>query len=235
VVSEAGHIITARHVIDPAYAHRVTSGRQGFINYRREGCVAGMSDRESRAPTAQEIRAINPFTAVTGLPYRIETAYVPAGGGLSDPEKDFLDIAVMRITGVTEEAARLFGITLPPRFARVSAKPHIIPITGAEIMSFGFPSGAPAYGSSFQLQGSVGEVAAVIGGDVAFRAEPVGLEAIMETIGGRSGSPVFARDAMVGVVSAKEEYSKNATIVLIYPLAELLRQADESLHNELFK
>lgn len=131
---------------------------------------------------------------------------------MSDGEYDFADSALLRITSAVTGA-------LPPFFIASPMKIFELPAEGSEVVSFGFPSGVPSYGNNFYLQGSVGEIKDSVGGDRFFKDQPMGMTATMETIGGRSGSPVFFRGYVVGVVSSKEDYSRNASIAGIYPLS----------------
>lgn len=225
IVSPSGHILTARHVIDLAYAYAATDGRQGVLGYRLTGCEVGVPASDASAPTPAQIRAINPFTQVQSLPYRAEVEFVPAelAADANDLERQFIDLAVLKITGVTRDAARSFGASLPATFVSSPLIADVLPAPGEEVISFGFPSGTPTYGSTFYLQGSVGTVEEYIAGDLFFKNEPIGIHATMETIGGRSGSPVFSRGHIVGVVSGKEDHSRKATIMSVYPLAKLIK------------
>lgn len=221
IISRDGHILTARHVVDMEYAHRVTGGRQGAQGYQFESCEVGEPPEGARTPAPAEIRAINPFTAINFLPYRAQIAFIPDEAGMSEAENDFIDIALLRIVGVTDDAKTFFNAALPNSFNFSALAGSAFPASGDEVVSFGFPSGAPSYGSNFYLQGSVGEVEKIISGDERFKDQPIGIAARMETIGGRSGSPVFWRGKIIGVISSKEDYTKNAAIVSVYPLLHM--------------
>ena len=225
IVSASGYVLTARHVVDIDYAYRVTGGKQGASGYRLVSCSAGGAPDGSPAPSPAEIRAINPFTVVASLPYLADIALIPAlsGEGMSSAERDFYDVAILKISGVTDDARKFFGASMPASFPASRLIATALPGADEEIVTFGFPSGAPAYGDSFRLQGSVGAVGRYVVGDARFANEPLGIEARMETIGGRSGSPVFWRGHVVGVVSSKHDYSTDATVISAYPLAELLK------------
>lgn len=231
-VTASGHVLTARHVVDMDYTFRITGGRQGRAGFQLDACEVGGPGEGARAPSVADIRAINPFTEVLSLPYRAELALAPgakAGAGMSDAEADFLDIAILKITGPTADAEKFFGVTAPSSFPKSQIATDTLPGMDEELITFGFPSGTPAYGSSFRLQGSVGTVRQYVAGDLLFKNQPLGIEAEMETIGGRSGSPVFWKGRVVGIVSAKRDYSKEATIVSVYPLKELLKGSNIAL------
>lgn len=229
IVSREGHILTARHVVDMAYAYAITSGKQGVKGYQFESCEVGQPPEGARTPTPQEIRAINPFTAINFLPYRAQIAFIPDETKMSETEKQFIDIALLRIAGVTDDVKTFFNVSMPHSFEFNSFIVDRFPAPGDEVLTFGFPSGAPSYGSNFYLQGSVGETQEIIGGDQQFKNQPIGITAFMETIGGRSGSPVFWHGAIVGVVSAREDYTRNTTAISVYPLFQMIQEKGISL------
>lgn len=223
IISRDGHILTARHVTDLQYAYEITGGRQGANGYQLEFCDVGQPPEGTRTPTPGEIRAINSFTKIDFFPYRAQVAFIPDETSMSDAEKQFLDVALLRIISTTDDA-RYFGVNaLPASFDFSRALASQAPQERDEIITFGFPSGAPHYGSEFYLQGSVGEAQGIIVGDQKFKNKPIGIAALMETIGGRSGSPVFWRGNVVAVVSSKEDYTKNSTSVSVIPLLQMLQ------------
>ncbi len=225
IIDPRGYVLTARHVVDMEYAYRRTGGRQGVSGYALKSCVVGGPDEGTHAPTPAEIRTLNPFVQVGSLPYRADIAFVPktsAKPGMSESEAGFLDMAIVKIADVTDDAKNFFGRSMPASFPESRLGGGAMPAPGGEIVTFGFPSGTPSYGSVFHLQGSVGAVRDYVGGDTLFKDEPIGILADMETIGGRSGSPVFWKGKVIGVVSAKEDESVRATVISTYPLKELL-------------
>lgn len=221
VINSEGYVLTARHVVDMPYTYKITGGKQGLQDYFLDSCRIAIPPDGTKTPTPMEIRTMNPFTPVTEFRYNAQIAFVPpepVEGGMSVTESDFVDSALLRITSM------VVG-TMPHSFIASPVKIFDVPAQGDEIISFGFPSGVPSYGSNFYLQGSVGETKDLIGGDQLFKNEPIGMVAIMETIGGRSGSPVFAHGYVVGVVSAKEDYSRNTLISAVFPIARLTEEA----------
>jgi hypothetical protein len=220
IIHQAGYILTARHVVDMPYTYRITGGRQGFADYSLDICRVAVSPEGITTPTPEAIRAINPFTPVTDFAYSATVAFVPpnpVAGGMSEAEYDFTDAALMRI--IPES-----GVALPT-FIASPVKVFDLPRLRDPVVSFGFPSGVPAYGSNFYLQGSVGEIRDLVGGDALFKDQPVGMTVEMETIGGRSGSPVFWRGYVIGVVSSKEDYSRITAITAAFPIARFAEEA----------
>ena len=221
MVSREGYVLTARHVVDMAYTYRITGGKQGLKAYAFDSCRIAVPPDSTKTPSVVEIRTINPFTPVTEFAYNAQVALVPQEpreGGMSDAEGDFADSALLRVTSAVTGA-------LPPSFIASPMKIFDLPAEGSEVVSFGFPSGVPSYGNNFYLQGSVGEIKDIVGGDRFFKDQPMGMTVIMETIGGRSGSPVFSHGYVVGVVSSKEDYSRNTAIAGIYPLSRFAGDA----------
>ncbi len=221
IVASEGYVLTARHVVDMAYTHRITGGKQGLTDYSLEWCRIAVPPDGVKTPTAAEIRAINPFTPVTEFAYDAQVVFVPplpASGGMSEAEYDFADSALLRITSAVSGG-------LPSSFIASPMKIFQLPVQGEAVMSFGFPSGSPSYGNNFYLQGNVGVIDAAVGGDSFFKNQPMGLTATMETIGGRSGSPVFWNGYVIGVVSSKGDYSRTAAISGIFPLARFAEEA----------
>lgn len=218
IINAEGYVVTARHVVDMAYIYEITGGKQGLTGYILDSCDVAVPPDGTKTPTAAEIRTLNPFTPVTEFAYRAQVAFVPSDAslsGMSEAEYDFIDIALLRITSAISGA-------LPHSFIASPVKSMELLAQGDEVVTFGFPSGIPSYGNNFYLQGSIGQIKDVVGGDQLFKNEPVGMTAVMETIGGRSGSPVFAHGFVVGVVSSKEDYSRNTTIAGMYPLSRFL-------------
>ena len=221
MVGAEGYVLTARHVVDIKYTYGITGGKQGLQNYSLDSCRIAVPPDGIKTPTVEDIRRLNSFTPVTEFAYVAHVAFVspePTVSGMSDGEYDFADSALMRITSAVSG-------TMPRSFIASPMKIFELPVTGDEVVSFGFPSGVPSYGNNFYLQGSMGEIKDIVGGDKLFKNQPVGMTAVMEIIGGRSGSPVFWHGYVIGVVSAKEDYSRNSTLSAIFPLARFASEA----------
>ena len=228
IISSQGIILTARHVFDLEYAYEITGGNQGALGYKFEGCDVGQPPQGVSTPTASQIRAINPFTIVEVLPFRAEKFFVPSPTGWSPAEINFIDIGLLKISRINGDGSAFGLASLPAAFEFSPMMADEIPGDGEEIITFGFPSGNPQYGGRFFLQGSIGQTTATVVGDQKFNNEPIGIQALMETIGGRSGSPVFWRGYVIGVVSSKEDYSINSTSISVVPLMRVLGEAGVS-------
>ena len=219
IINAEGYVLTARHVVDMAYMYAITGGKQGLVGHSLDSCRIAVPPTGVKTPTPAEIRTINPFTPVTEFTYGAELVLVPpAQSGMSVAEYDFADSALIRIVSSAH------GEVLPA-FTASPMKIVELPARGDAVVSFGFPSGVPAYGSNFYLQGSVGEIKDIVGGDQLLKNQPMGMTVTMETIGGRSGSPVFWRGYVIGTVSAKEDYSRNTAVASIFPLARFAEDA----------
>jgi len=220
IISPEGLVLTARHVVDQEYTLAVTGGQQGFSGYILDHCDVGQAPSGSKAPTAEEIRKINPFYIIDVLPFVAQVQFLPNTTDWSDNEKELFDIAVLRITG-TNQDAQYFDVTMPNSFEYSRWLGDKFPGRGDEVITFGFPSGDPEYGSRFKIQGSVGQVKDLIGSNQVFANQLLEIAATMETIGGRSGSPLFWKGYVVGIISSKEDYSINSFATSILPLLKL--------------
>lgn len=192
IVSAAGHILTARHVIDLAFA-------QGETRYDFEYCEVGQPPAIA-APDAATIRAVNPsFNLPHPFAYVATLVFSPDNAGLSGWEEQNLDFALLKISGLRPDAD-LFGIKMPERF---DYAPLLLsaghPAPGDELITFGFPAEVGFDPTIFLLKGSVGTVEKIYKGDQKFKNEPFLIEARLEGRGGRSGSPVLSRGYVTGV------------------------------------
>lgn len=225
IVSPDGQILTARHVVDQNYTYTASGGRQGFSGFELYQCQVGQPLSSSVTPTTKEIKKINPFVVVDVLPYTAKPYLFPESVNYSKNERRFFDAAFLKIDGLTP-AAKHFDIKMPKIFDHSPMLASDFPKINDEVVTFGFPSGSPDYGGRFLLQGSVGQVKRVIKGDETFLNQPLEIMALMEIIGGRSGSPLFWKGHVVGVVSFKEINTKNAYATSLVPFKKIFRLAN---------
>lgn len=220
IVSPEGLVLTVRHLVDQEYTLSVTGGQQGFSGYTLDHCDAGQPPSDSKAPTPDEIRRFNPFYIIDLLPFTAQVQFLPNTSGWSDKENELFDIALLRLTG-TNKDAEYFGVTMPQSFDYSQLLREKLPPRAEEVITFGFPGGDPEYGSRFKIQGSVGQIKDLIDGNKEFANQLLEIAATMETIGGRSGSPLFWKGYVIGIISFKEDYSVNSFATSILPLLKL--------------
>lgn len=221
IINTEGYVMTARHVVDMVYASKITGGKQGLVGYTLDSCRIAVPPEGTETPTPTEIRTLNSFTLVTEFAYHAQIAFIPpdpSASGMSEAEYNFADSALLRIKSAVNG-------TLPHSFIASPVQITDLPQQKDEIISFGFPSGVPSYGNNFYLQGSVGALQDIVGGDQLFKDKSMGMTATMETIGGRSGSPVFWHGMVIGIISSKEDHSRNTLIAGVYPLVRFAEDA----------
>jgi hypothetical protein len=211
IIRSDGTILTARHLVDLRYSYRVDSDSISAdiaLNSTFDHCEVGQISPSSSLPSADEIRLSNPTISVSALPYKASLIYLPSSANLhiSDLEASHLDFALLRITGLTN-GARAAGITaLPSSFpASVILRERLQ--EGDEVLTYGYPAdpdpGTPF--RTFRLAGGVGRVKSLQVGDLKFLDTPLVINTEMEAQQGRSGSPLFYRGHVAGVVTAHAE------------------------------
>ena len=204
IINPRGYILTARHVVDFGFSlaaggdtnnNQVLAAASDF-----ERCDVGIPGPGTSLPDAGTIRSINPTTqlAVLGYTAKIATS-LPPYDGKSQSELLANDYAVLGIDGISSDGP-YFGITKLPSafpFSEILREPDFPPV-GDEILTYGFPgdvtSGKSAAFNTLYLVGSVGTVEAVFSDGF--------IQTKMEVSGGRSGSPLFWRGRVAGIVTS---------------------------------
>jgi peptidoglycan hydrolase-like protein with peptidoglycan-binding domain len=211
IIRSDGTILTARHLVDLRYSYRVDSDSISAdiaLNSTFDHCEVGQISSSSSLPTADEIRLSNPTVSVSALPYKASLMYLPSSANLhiSDLEASHLDFALLKITGLGD-GARALGITsLPSSFPAANLLRERLQ-EGDEVLTYGYPAD-PTPGTpfrTFRLAGGVGRVKNLQVGDLKFLETPLVVNTEMEAQQGRSGSPLFYRGYVAGVVTAHAE------------------------------
>jgi len=215
IVSADGKILTNRHVVKKESGLDSTtidgSSVSGNFIYSLKQCLVGVVPPNTTLPTPDEIRAVNPLVMVTVLPYTASVEKISPSVGLSDVEKQYADFALLKINGVSADGPTFGYNSVPVSFPYAK----IIPINGVlppgqQVITFGFPGDIGAARndsfSTMYLSGSLGSVKEVYVGDVYYASTPLVIATNMEIYRGRSGSPLFWRGYVIGLVTA---YSSN--------------------------
>ncbi len=215
IVSADGKILTNRHVVKKEGGIQSTiidgSNVSGNFTYSLKQCLVGVVPPNTTLPTPDEIRAVNPLVMVTVLPYTASVEKISLSVGLSDLEKQYADFALLKINGVSADGPTFGYSSVPASFPYAK----IIPINGVmppgqQVITFGFPGDIGAARndsfSTMYLSGSLGNVKEVYVGDVYYASTPLVIATNMEIYRGRSGSPLFWRGYIVGLVAS---YSSN--------------------------
>lgn len=211
IIDSGGYILTNRHVIAQPAATTTVAGANGnilpiTIDYSLDHCEIGQLASGSRLPTPSEIQSINPYVQIPVLGYTAQPVFISSPVGLSDAEIDAADFAVLRVTGLTS-AGPTFGVTsVPSSFPYVKLFPagrYLAP--GTPVVTYGFPGDITAgQGNSFEtltIEGSVGSVTEVDVGDRYYADTPLVIFTNMDVTHGRSGSPLFWRGYVVGLIT----------------------------------
>ncbi len=219
IINPRGYVLTNRHLVSwPDEIQNVPIGGKTYpvtIHYKLESCRGGNVPKGSVLPTKSQIQTFNPLTQVPVLAYVLQPTYIHNRPGLSANEVTFADFAVLRITGLTPEGPTFGVSSLPATFPTVKLLPtKNYQITNNQVITYGFPGDVSrGQGSSFEtfyLTGSVGTLSNVFYGDQYYAATPLYLKTKMEISSGRSGSPVFWRGYVIGLIMAED--SNNRTI-----------------------
>jgi hypothetical protein len=232
IVSPEGYILTARHIVDPRYTLRAYADTMDaeqkdlYGNATLRGCQIGLPENISSLPTAEAIRTINPsFLIGRNFQYTVQTYFVPSEANLSEDEYRTADMAVLKIVGPTPTCSftsHLCNLTNNFPYTPVST---VMPEVGNEILSYGYPVEASINETGnqfydFYLKGAVGNVGRYVGGTRHFFNEPLSFSFQTQDIqNGRSGSPLFWKGKVVGILfgstvgSTQESYNLAITAI----------------------
>lgn len=216
IITNDGHIVTARSVVDLNYLN------EGFEGYELKNCLVGQLPKSEPLPSIDAIRKVNAFVRIPYLAYEAEIAYLPNNDGLSEYEKAWLDFAILKIQRVNDDAKYFGGPgTVPEEFPAVTILISELPKIGDETLNFAFPSGTTtgfnADVRTLFMQGLVSTTNGYWAGDDAYANDIFLIENHLDTedtAGGRFGSPIFWKGYVVGIHTAKQQGSRQ-----IYNLA----------------
>lgn len=231
IINPQGYIVTARHLVDPEWsvlAYPEDSKRALYMNlkdnYLFDFCETAPPTGDT-LPTAAEIRALNPGTLAGPFEYAATLYFKPAKENISESEFTSLDFALLKITRVAY--CQKEACPLPALFPYTPVRLDTPPLNH-EVLSFGYPIEA-VVGYNPQLKGAVGTLKEFYGGDSLFKNKPLTFQWIATSARqGRSGSPIFAKNYVIGIELGAE--SQNTTInygLGIPAIQEILRSAGQ--------
>lgn len=229
IVDAAGDVLTARHLVDPAwtlstYASTLTPDQQNmYQNVVLDHCDIGLPESAS-LPSAADIQTYNPSELITrNFQYRADITYLPSRNGLSDMEYQIADFAVLKIASVNLDCPFFNQNCTLGNFAHAAISPVLPDKDSAQVLSYGYPAEAglnqdAAGFYDFYLKGAVGTVGAYLTGSQMFAGEPLNFSFESSDIqGGRSGSPVFYKGRLMGILygstSTRESYNLSITAI----------------------
>ncbi len=210
IVTEDGHIITARSVVELSYMN------EGLEGYKLTECLVGQLPKSTPLPALASIRKINAFVRIPYLAYKADVAYIPEDGEMSDYEKAWFDFAVLKISGVNPDARYFGGPTeVPDSFPTAPILISELPKIGDDTLNFAYPSGTSMGHSAdvrtLFMQGLISRVTGYWAGDARYANDLFLIEKYLvteDTAGGRFGSPILWKGYVVGIHTAKQQGSR---------------------------
>ena len=214
IINSEGYILTAKHLVDPEWVSLAFPNEaESQLNDVREFeyCEVGLPPKNITLPTIENIQ--NPdqgFDLDPPFPYIATIYFNPQQGNLSDTEYKNLDFVIMKITRVLDSCQSFSGdlCNLPNSFPYTPVLYQETVKDNDKVINFGYPSvdySATLQGSvtGFILKGAVGFLENYYTGDKYFNNKPFVFNWIANNlVPGRSGSPVFFRGYVAGIVYA---------------------------------
>jgi peptidoglycan hydrolase-like protein with peptidoglycan-binding domain len=211
IIDKNGDILTNRHIVILADQFTTITDNNGNnipvkISARVNHCDVGQLPASSILPTTDQIQTINPYVQLSVLGYTAQPAFISNPAGLSDNEIGLADFAILKITGVSQSGPT-FGIaSVPSSFPYATFLP-VQPLTKIDglVVTYGFPGNiSQGQGNFFQtliMEGSIGHFLSMDFGDDYYADTPLTIHTNMEIAHGRSGSPLFWRGYVIGLVT----------------------------------
>jgi hypothetical protein len=227
IINPKGYILTNRHVaVDAKY------------------CEVAMPDDTILLPTRAQLAdmtGVKPVVDVTGWrPYKAVKLFAPPQDGLSEGEQFEVDFALMKISEINDDC-ELFNrcgalptsfpynpisnlhiptSTAPEGFPFDLQTGFYIPQQPYELLSYGYPAEGSGGGLSHVLRGNLGYAIGYLPGDKKFTGDPISLlnRTLYSTYGGASGSGVFYRGHIIGLVHASFIDLQSVQFVVPMPL-----------------
>lgn len=235
IVTEEGHILTARSVVDLNYLN------EGLEEYQLQKCLVGQLPGEQALPPIEAIKNINAFVRISFLPYTAGVGYLPIDTDLSPYEQAWLDFAIIQINGLNPDA-QYFGFkNLPANFPFAPVLISDLPKVNEQILSFGFPSGTTighkADIRTLFVQGLLSHITNYWAGDERFEDDLFMIEATLDTedtAGGRFGSPIFWKGYVIGVHTVKQRQTRQTFNVAMKAILEKLFDDNVTIPLEVY-
>ena len=212
IIDSQGDILTNRHIVaqDPTLVTIPDDNGNPVpftVTHELDHCEMGQMPPDTKLPTEADIKTLNPFVQIPFLAYTAQPVYLsPTGDPLSGTESQAADFAVLRITGLTTQAST-FGVTSTPASFPFAT---LLPVkgytmAGETVITYGFPGDVTfGQGNAFEtltMTGSVGHVTKILGGDRFYANTPLTIDTDLEVSHGRSGSPLFWRGYVIGLIT----------------------------------
>jgi peptidoglycan hydrolase-like protein with peptidoglycan-binding domain len=211
IIDSNGDILTNRHVVVFADQFTTITDDNGNtipvkISAQLNHCEVGQLPVDATLPTPDQIETLNPYVQLPVLGYTAQPAFISNTAGLSSNEIALADFAILKITGVSQSGPT-FGVTsVPSSFPYATFLPiQPYPNLDGLVETYGFPGnvsqGQGNFPGTLVMTGSVGHFASMDFGDSFYADTPLTIHTNMEIAHGRSGSPLFWRGYVIGLVT----------------------------------
>jgi len=221
-----GYILTNRHVVDQVWAEWVGEYINGTAQYDRLiDCEVRFLDSERyRLPEEKEPYPFFLLHQIGSIQYdfQAELVYLPDTSGLSDEENKFLDYAVLKV--ISKNPSKYFtnqNIKIYHSPILVAGTERLLSIVGERITVPGYAYQASGVDSflKYQLLTKDGKILNFVEGDKAFKGNPsiIETEIYPDAFGGRSGSPIFYKGYVIGLLGTFGLPGEDRNAYLISP------------------
>lgn len=240
IVNSSGYVLTARHVVDDAWASACYEGRRTTCTLDR--CEAMRLGEPRQLPLgAQRTYPVNPYPffdldfAPNNWDFTTNVAFMPRLAVLSADEYCALDFAVLALDkwnrdkpGASQPLA-----SSPVLGYRAPAMGDVVLAPGFAYQELGGPSGSLDESRNlsfdqFRLLTTSYVAGEALTGDKRFAATPLTLTLQSDSAditGGRSGSPVFWNGYVAGIVQSVDRMDRSVTRAVAAPaIVEALRE-----------
>ena len=211
IINSQGNILTNRHIVETQDEYASITDSNGnkipiTVSYALDHCNVGQLSANTHLPTVSEIQTVNPYVQIPVLGYTAEPVYISSTYGLSPSEIQRADFAILRITGLSQDGPT-FGITSVPSsfpYAKLlPTQPYVL--TDNQLLTYGFPGdvtqGQGSFFETLTMTGSVGRFTRLDFGDQYYADAPLTIYTDLAIAHGRSGSPLFWRGYVIGIVT----------------------------------
>ncbi|MDP2704002.1 MAG: trypsin-like peptidase domain-containing protein [bacterium] len=210
--SEGTYILTNRHVVDVQWTKWLTNDPDIDPGLKLTECKVHILRAEGKIlPEEMYPYPYYDLRVTSGVQYdfKARLAYLPKTKGLSENEESELDYAILEVTG--KNTSKYFEHENP----RLPASPILAPtpkewveiIKDNRVVMPGYAFqeiGAGAF-EEFRLLTKDGVVKDIYAGDEGLKGTPLTMlvEIPPDAYGGRSGSPIFYKGYLIGLVATK--------------------------------
>lgn len=214
-----GYILAVRHLVDPEWTKWAYNDQTIDTTYNRLiDCEVHFldSDRIIALTDTPPYPYFDLHKMSSGIQYdfKAKLVYLPDTTQLSENENQQLDYAILKIT--EKNPTKYF----PQENPKIQSSPILIPsqeqwltlIKGQKITIPGYAYQATGAGAfdEYRLLTKDGKISEIFSGDEFFKDKPFVIETELspDVYGGRSGSPIFYKGYIIGLIQVKADPTK---------------------------